>query len=182
MNYKNFSWDHVDVSYLKIFNLEVPIFTPAVYREFRGEIFTTYHTVTHPVNNFLPKNTNVHGRFSKSYQNVLRGLHYDDKTWKLVQALVGDIYLVVADVRPDSPTHGKWESYIISEKSRDQVLIPPGFANGHYALTDCIFHYNLFYNGEYNDVNKQQVLKWNDNTFNISWPTSSPIIGDRDNL
>jgi dTDP-4-dehydrorhamnose 3,5-epimerase len=183
MNYKNNNWDHVDVSYLKTFNLEVPVFTPSIYREYRGEIFTTYHNKTHPVTGFIPSNTNaIHSRFSKSYKNVLRGLHYDDKTWKLVQALLGDIYLVIADVRLESPTYGKWESYIISEKTRDQILVPPGFANGHYALTDCVFHYNLFYDGEYNDVNKQKVLKWNDTSFNITWPTDSPILGDRDNI
>jgi dTDP-4-dehydrorhamnose 3,5-epimerase len=132
------------------------------------------------VKKLLPKNANVHGRFSKSYQGVLRGLHYDDKTWKLVQAAVGDIYLVVLDVRVDSMTYGEWESYIISEKTRDQVLIPPGFANGHYALTDCMFHYNLFYAGDYVDENKQGVVKWNDSKYNIEWPTTNPTLQERD--
>jgi dTDP-4-dehydrorhamnose 3,5-epimerase len=147
MNYKNTTWQDVDTSYLKTFGNEVPVYSPSVYREYRGEIFTTYHSETHPVNDLLPNDSVVHSRFSKSYAGVLRGLHYDDKTWKLVQALVGDIYLVVLDVKDNSPTYGKWESYIISEKTRDQVLVPPGFANGHFALTDCVFHYNLFYTG-----------------------------------
>jgi dTDP-4-dehydrorhamnose 3,5-epimerase len=128
----------------------------------------------------MPENVAVHSRFSKSHAGVLRGLHYDNKTWKLVQALVGDIYLVVLDVRPESNTFGKWESYIISEKTRDQVLVPPGFANGHYALTDCIFHYTLFYQGEYVDENSQGVIKWNDPQFNIEWPTPTPILQSRD--
>jgi dTDP-4-dehydrorhamnose 3,5-epimerase len=180
MNYKNNTWDSVDISYLKTFGNQVPVYSPSVYREFRGEIFTTYHSETHPVNNLLPNDCIVHGRFSKSYKNVLRGLHYDDKTYKLVQALVGEIYLVVLDVREGSDTFGKWESYIISEKTRDQVLIPPGFANGHYALTDCIFHYNLFYSGAYVDENKQGVVKWNDQRFKIEWPTLSPTLQQRD--
>ena len=84
------------------------------------------------------------------------------------------------DVRFGSPTYGKWESYIISEKTRDQVLVPPGFANGHYALTDCIFHYSLFYQGDYVDENKQGVVKWNDLAYKIDWPTSMPILQGRD--
>lgn len=180
MNYKNNAWDKVDVSYLKTFDNKVPVYSPSVYREFRGEIFTTYHSKTHPVNNLLPADFVVHGRFSKSYKNVLRGLHYDDKTYKLVQALVGEIYLVVLDVREGSGTFGKWESYIISEQTRDQVLVPPGFANGHYALTDCVFHYNLFYSGAYVDENKQGVIKWNDPKFNIEWPTDNPTLQQRD--
>ena len=180
MNYKNTTWQDVDTSYLKTFGNEVPVYSPSVYREYRGEIFTTYHSETHPVKEILPSDVVIHNRFSKSYAGVLRGLHYDDKTWKLVQALVGDIYLVVLDVRDNSPTYGKWESYIISEKTRDQVLVPPGFANGHFALTDCVFHYNLFYTGGYVDENKQGVIKWNDDRFKIEWPSDSPILQKRD--
>jgi dTDP-4-dehydrorhamnose 3,5-epimerase len=180
MNYKLSKWDKFETAYLKKFATAVPVYTPSVYREYRGEIFTTYHSSAHPVNNILPTDVSVHSRFSKSYAGVLRGLHYDDKTWKLVQALVGDIYLVVLDVNDGSSTFGQWESYVISEKTRDQVLIPPGFANGHYALTDCIFHYNLFYSGEYVDENKQGVVKWNNPKFNIEWPTDTPILQKRD--
>jgi len=180
MTYKNKKWDQFDVGYLKKFGTEVPVYSPSVYREFRGEIFTTFHSQSHTAMDLLPKDVNIHGRFSKSYQGVLRGLHYDTKTWKLVQALVGDIYLVVLDLRQDSDSWGKWESYIISEHTRDQVLVPPGFANGHYALTDCIFHYNLFYQNEYVDENNQGVIKWNDGRFNIEWPSSTPILQNRD--
>jgi len=180
MNYKNFPWDSFDISFLKNFSQEVPIYSPSVYREYRGEIFTTYHSAQHPASTIIPRDWNFHNRFSKSYKGVLRGLHYDDKTYKLVQALVGDIYLVVLDVRKNSPTFGVWESYIITEHTRDQVLVPPGFANGHYALTDCIFHYSLFYQGDYVNENKQGTIKWNDERFSIEWPTTTPILQRRD--
>lgn len=180
MSYKNSHWSDVSVSYLKTFGTQVPIYTPSVYREYRGEIFTTYHSKLHPINEFITTEHNTHSRFSKSYSGVLRGLHYDNKTYKLVQAIVGDIYLIVLDVRPESNTYGKWESYIISEKTREQVLVPPGFANGHYALTDCVFHYYLYYPGEYIDENNQGVIKWNDPSFNIEWPTVNPILQKRD--
>jgi len=150
MNYKYTRWNDFEVRPSKVFGDEVPMFSPTSYQEFRG------------------------------YKGVLRGLHYDHKTWKMVQALVGDIYLVVLDVREDSFTYGKWESYIISEANKMQVLVPPGFANGHYALTDCIFSYNLFYDGDFVDVDKQLVIKWNDPKFGMEWPTSTPILQKRD--
>lgn len=180
MNYKKQAWNYYSIDYLKTFGTDVPVYSPSVYREYRGEIFTTFHSKDHPAVSLMSEDVCIHGRFSKSYQGVLRGLHYDDRTWKLVQALVGDIYLVVLDVRPDSPRFGKWENYIISEKTRDQVLVPPGFANGHYALTDCVFHYNLFYQGDYVDEAQQGVIKWNDDRFKIEWPTSQPILQFRD--
>jgi dTDP-4-dehydrorhamnose 3,5-epimerase len=179
MNYKSIKWNYWDTAYLTTFGIEVPIYTPSIYREFRGEIFTTYHSEHHPVKKYI-NNTEVHSRFSKSYRGVLRGLHYDSKTWKLVQSIMGDIYLVILDVRINSKTYGKWESYVITEKTRQQILIPPGFANGHYALTDCVFHYNLFYNGEYVDESEQRVIKWNDINFNINWPSKAPILQERD--
>lgn len=180
MNYKLNSWKDFQIDFLQKFEHDVPIYTPSVYREYRGEIFTTYHSKDHPVNRLLPDNVSIHSRFSRSYKGVLRGLHYDNKTWKLVQSLVGDIYLVVLDMRESSPTYGLWESYIITDKTRQQVLIPPGFANGHLALTDCVFHYNLFYEGDYVDEKGQGVVKWNDPNFNIEWPESNPILQRRD--
>lgn len=55
MNYKNYSWDYFHTSYLKTFNTEVPIYTPSVYREFRGEIFTTFHNKEHPMMDMFSK-------------------------------------------------------------------------------------------------------------------------------
>jgi dTDP-4-dehydrorhamnose 3,5-epimerase len=180
MSYKDKKWNDIEVSFLKPFGKDVPVFSPSVYREYRGEIWTTYHSEEHPVHNFMHGDLKVHGRFSKSYKGVLRGLHWDNKTWKLVQALVGDIFLVVLDVRKDSPTYGDWNSYLLTEKSRDQVLVPPGFANGHFALTDCVFHYNLFYEGDFVEENAQGVVKWNDPEYQIEWPTDLPILQKRD--
>ena len=173
-------WDEFKVTPSKTFGLEVPIFTPSIFREYRGEIFTTFHSSQHPVMKYVGIGNEVHGRFSKSYKGVLRGLHYDNKTWKLVQATIGDIYLVVLDVRKQSDTFGKWEAFMITEKDRNQILVPPGFANGHYALTDCMFHYNLFYKDGYVDADGQGVVKWNDPFYEIEWPTHFPILQKRD--
>ena len=83
-------------------------------------------------------------------------------------------------MRKDSETFGEWESYIITERLRNQVLVPPGFANGHYALTDCMFHYNLFYKDGYVDADEQGVVKWNDPEYQMEWPTDKPILQKRD--
>jgi len=180
MAYKNKKWTEFEVDYLKKFGTEVPIYSPSVFREYRGEIFTSYHSDVHPVNQILPSGLNLQTKFSKSYHNVLRGLHYDHKSWKLIQSLVGEIYLVVLDVRPESSNFGVWDSFVLSDTTRDQILIPPGFANGHYAITDCIFHYTYFYSGDYVDEYNQGTIKWNDTRFNIEWPNTQPILQMRD--
>ena len=173
-------WDEFQITPSKKFGYDVPQFQPSVFREYRGEIWTTFHSIEHPITDYIDGKCEVHGRFSRSYKGVLRGLHWDNKTWKLVQAAVGDIYLVVLDMRESSPTYGDWESFIITERLRNQILVPPGFANGHYALTDCMFHYNLFYKDGYVDADEQGVVKWNDPEFQMEWPTNNPILQKRD--
>ena len=81
-------WDEFTITPSKKFGLEVPIYQPSVFREYRGEIWTTFHSEEHPVMtqiNFPKEEISIHGRFSRSYKGVLRGLHCDNKTWKLVQ-------------------------------------------------------------------------------------------------
>ena len=158
----------------------VTVINPSVYYESRGEISTTYHSDYY--DSLIPLEERErgvqfkHDRYSKSEFNVLRGLHYDDKTWKMVSCLTGKIYLVVLDIKT-----GKWENFILSPSTRIQVLIPPGFANGHYVMEkDSIFYYKMAYEGEFNDVDKQQTIKWNSKEFNIEWPCANPIISKRD--
>ena len=164
---------------------EVKVVQPSVYHEYRGSISTTYHSDYY--DRLLPANERneglefKHDRYSKSKLGVLRGLHYDEKTWKLVSCLHGKIYLVVLDVREHSTTYGKWESFIISPETQTQVLIPPMFANGHYIMEDdSLFHYKMAYQGEYNDETKQKTIVFNDKRFGIEWPVQSPILSNRD--
>ena len=79
---------------------------------------------------------------STSYSNVLRGIHGDSKTWKLVSCLKGSFYLVVVNNYSSSVEFGKWEGFTLSDVNRRQILIPPKFGNGHLVLSDsAIFHY-----------------------------------------
>lgn len=164
---------------------EVKVVQPSIYHEYRGSISTTYHSDYY--DRLLPANERndglefKHDRYSKSKLGVLRGLHYDEKTWKLVSCLHGKIYLVVLDVRKHSTTYGRWESFIISPETQTQVLIPPMFANGHYIMEDdSLFHYKMAYQGEYNDETKQKTIVFNDKRFGIEWPVQSPILSNRD--
>ena len=182
--YKQRDWDDFHFYHGSILN-EVKVVQPSVYHEQRGSISTTYHSDYY--DRILPANDRnnglkfKHDRFSKSKKNVLRGLHYDDKTWKLVSCLHGKIYLVVLDLRPKQDNYGKWESFILSPETATQVLIPPMFANGHYVFEDdSIFSYKMAYQGEFNDVDKQKTIKWNSTKFNIDWPCTTPIISKRD--
>ena len=115
---------------------------------------------------------------STSKKNVLRGIHGDQRTWKLVSCLWGEFYLVVINWDETSPQYRKWESFLLSDRNRLQVLIPPKFGNGHLVLSDhAIFHYkqSAYYNPE-----GQFTVLWNDPQLNIWWPVKQPILSRRD--
>ena len=122
-----------------------------------------------------------HDKFSLSEKNVLRGLHGDYKTWKLVSCPYGKFILVVVNCVKKSKNYLKWKSWIVSQKNGVQILIPPNYANGHLCLSDkCLFHYKLSYKGLYLDAKQQFSLRWNDPKLNINWQIKKPILSNRD--
>ena len=55
------------------------------------------------------------------------------------------------------------------------------FLNSWLCLSkDCIYSYDYSFKGNYNDVNKQISVKWNDKRINYSWPTKKLILSFRD--
>lgn len=159
---------------------EVYLIEPSVFEDNRGNIFTSY--LKEVYSSLLPSGYEfIHDKFAFSKHNVLRGLHGDDKTWKLVSCIYGRIFEVVADVRKESPTFCKWESYELSSDKYRQILIPPGFVNGYYVLSEnAVFHYKLAYEGEYVDAGGQITLRWNTPELGIIWPCKDPILQERD--
>ena len=159
---------------------EVIIFAPSFASDLRGDIYTSYDKAVY--NKHLPAGLDfIHDKFAKSKQNVLRGLHGDSKTWKLVSCVFGSIVEVIADMRPESPTYLKWEKFSLDDLHKRQVLIPPGFVNGYFVESEAaVFHYKLAYTGDYIDASDQKTIKWNDPALKINWPCTNPILQDRD--
>lgn len=154
----------------------VRTFVPDIFEDYRGYYVETFNVETYRAAGVTVDF--VQDDMSVSRRGVLRGLHGDSKTWKLVSCPMGDIYLAVLDCRPSSATHGKWQGFTISERNRQQVLIPPGVANGHLILTErAMFHYKQ---SQYYDPGSQFTVKWNDPSHGIWWPVEHPILSQRD--
>jgi len=151
---------------------------PEIFRDFRGENLELYNFKLYKQKgvkiNFVQDNISV------SRKNVLRGIHGDKKTYKLVTCLYGEIYLVVINCDQDSKDFGKWVSFNLSDKNRLQVLVPPKFGNAHLVLSDqAVFYYKW---SEYYKPYGQFTYKWNDPRFNVKWPIKNPILSERDQL
>ena len=149
---------------------------PTVFEDFRGTYVETYNKELY---NAAGITVNlVQDDISTSTKNVLRGIHGDSETWKLVSCLHGKFYLIVLNHDKDSKQFGQWESFTLSDVNRLQVLIPPKFGNGHVVLSEtAIFHYkqNTYYNRA-----GQFTVVWNDPKFKMWWPVKNPIISQRD--
>lgn len=159
---------------------DLVVITPEIFYDFRGEYVETYSRAKYVFqdNNGLGIEF-VEDDISVSRRNVLRGLHGDSKTWKLIQCLWGEFYYVVVDMRQDSPTYLRWESFILNDRNRRQVLVPAGCANGHLVLSDrCIFSYKQ--SEYYSGMENQFTVRWNDPKLSIYWPISNPVLSLRD--
>jgi len=171
----------------KDFNIEkskivpdVLIIKPSVFWDLRGNIYSSFNIDSYK--EILPKRLDFkHDKFAESKNNVLRGLHGDNKTWKLVSCVYGEIFEVVVDMRPESPTYLKWDAFELKADDYRQVLIPPNFVNGYYVKSDkAVFHYKLAYDGDYIDAAEQMTFLWNDKKIGIKWPCTDPILQGRD--
>ena len=159
---------------------KVLLIKPDVFEDFRGYYLETY-------NNKLYKKHGIGVDFvqddiSVSSKHVLRGIHGDAKTWKLISCLKGKIYVVIVNCDEKSKNFGKWESFVLSDVNRHQVLVPPKYGTSHLVLSDeAIFHYkqSTYYDPS---VLKQFTYKWNDARFKIWWPIDNPILSKRDEL
>jgi dTDP-4-dehydrorhamnose 3,5-epimerase len=154
----------------------VMLIKPFIFEDFRGEYVETYNEEEYRKKgitcNFIQDDISI------STQGVLRGIHGDAETWKLISCLYGKFYLVVANCDLQSPNFGKWQAFTLSDKNRWQVLVPPLHGNAHLVMSEkTIFHYKqtTYYNPK-----GQFTYTWNDPRLKIWWPVKNPIVSRRD--
>lgn len=146
--------------------LEVKIVVPEVFNDSRGffkEVYSRQKYVEIGVlDDFVQDNV------SHSKKNVLRGMHYDLRMAKLVQALHGCIYDVVVDMREHSATYKKWFGCRLSAANHWQVYVPRGFAHGFLTLSHdalVLYKQSAPYAPEH-----ERLLRWDDPSVAIQWP------------
>jgi dTDP-4-dehydrorhamnose 3,5-epimerase len=156
----------------------VLIIEPRVFRDERGFFLETYHAERYREAGL--EATFVQDNHSRSMRGTLRGLHWQAERpqGKLVRVLVGEIYDVAVDIRPDSPTFGKWVGFTLSADNFRQAWIPPGFAHG-FCVTSEVAEVEYKCTDFY-DPPSERGLIWNDPEVGIAWPIQDPILSARD--
>jgi dTDP-4-dehydrorhamnose 3,5-epimerase len=114
--------------------------------------------------------TFVQDNHSRSAKGVLRGLHYQlgQPQGKLVRAVRGAVFDVAVDIRPASPTFGKWVGVELSESNNRQLWVPPGLAHVCLVLSDSADF--VYKTTDYYAPQLEHSIAWNDADLAIEWP------------
>ena len=157
------------------------VIEPKVFGDSRGYFFEVFNE-----REFTEKVGNV--RFvqdneSKSRYGVVRGLHFQKGEFaqaKLVRVVSGAVLDVAVDIRPGSPTYGKYHAEELTGENHRMMFIPRGFAHGFSVLSEeVVFQYkcdNLYCPAS------EGAIAWNDPTLAIDWriPEEDVILSEKD--
>ncbi|MFI6938003.1 dTDP-4-dehydrorhamnose 3,5-epimerase family protein [Streptomyces sp. NPDC050418] len=112
------------------------LFEPTPYSDERGFFCRTFDAELIRSAGLDP-DAFVQDSVSRSVGGVLRGLHLRSGAGeaKLVRCSYGEIFDVVVDLRPQSPTYLSQAHFELSGASQASVYIPAGCAHGFQALT-----------------------------------------------
>ena len=156
----------------------VLLLAPKVHGDNRGFFLESFHAKTF-ARLGLP-HLFVQDNHSRSARGVTRGLHYQKRhgQGKLVRVVRGEVFDVAVDLRPDSPTFGRWFGTILSEENLAMMYIPEGFAHGFQVTSesaDFLYKCTDFY-----DPEDEAGILWNDPAVGIAWPIAEAALSRKD--
>ncbi|MBQ7575433.1 MAG: dTDP-4-dehydrorhamnose 3,5-epimerase [Bacteroidales bacterium] len=116
-------------------------------------------------------------------RGVLRGMHFqkgDCAQAKLVRVARGRVLDVAVDIRPGSPTFGRFVKVELSAENKRMFYIPRGFAHGFLVLEDdTVFQYKC---DNYYAPASEGSFRWDDPEVGIDWGVdpASVILSEKD--
>lgn len=166
---------------MEIIDLPLPgakLIQPRVFGDARGFFLESYSQARYHAAGI--GEVWVQDNHSSSVQGTLRGLHYQSTPGqaKLVRVTRGRIFDAIVDIRPSSPTFGRWYGEELDAEQHRQIYIPIGFAHGFCVLSDMAeVQYKV--SSPY-DAAHECGIRWNDPELGVAWPVAAPILSERD--
>ena len=149
---------------------DVLIIEPRVFGDERGFFFESFNQKAFDA--AIGRHVEfVQDNHSRSARGVLRGLHYQSEPHaqgKLVRVAQGCVFDVAVDIRPASPTYGRWVGTELSEANQRQMWIPAGLAHGFLVVSDYADF--LYKATDYYAPQAERALQWNDPDVAVAWP------------
>ncbi|MFF3961425.1 dTDP-4-dehydrorhamnose 3,5-epimerase [Streptomyces griseorubiginosus] len=155
------------------------LFEPTPFSDERGFFSRTFDVhVARSVG--IDPHAFVQDSVSRSVRGVLRGLHLRSGAGeaKLVRCSYGQIFDVMVDLRPHSPTYRNWASFELSGETQKSVYIPAGCAHGFQALTEIAdTSYRI---DREHDPSEDVTIAFDDPELAIPWPLPVTSMSQRD--
>lgn len=112
---------------------------------------------------------------------TLRGMHFQNPPHaevKVVRCTRGAIFDAIVDLRPHSPTRGRWEGFELTPGNGRMLYVPEGFAHGYLTLQDDS-EVAYLVSHPYTP-GAEGGLRHDDPAFAIAWPRPVAVISDKD--
>lgn len=114
-------------------------------------------------------------------KGTVRGMHFQDATAleaKLVRCTRGAIFDVVLDLRPESPSYGKWYSAELSAENGRMLYVPKHCAHGCQSLEENTEIYYMA--SEFYTPSAARGVRFDDPAFGIQWPLAATMVSEQD--
>ncbi|MBI2596836.1 dTDP-4-dehydrorhamnose 3,5-epimerase family protein [Candidatus Daviesbacteria bacterium] len=122
------------------------------------------------------KGVQMNHAFSKP--KVLRGIHAEN--WnKIICPVNGEVFIAIVDIRLDSSTFTKVETFTINDQNRIALFVSKGLANSYCVTSEGSVDY-IYLVDAYYDWTDTRAIAWDDPDLKINWPVKNPIISERD--
>lgn len=154
------------------------VIEPKCFQDNRGFFLETYQAARYHEAGIV--DTFVQDNHSRSRKGVLRGMHFQviRPQAQIVTVVRGCVFDVGVDLRPASPTFGRWFGAELHDAGPRQIYMAQGFAHGFCVLSDWAdLHYKVSRNY---DAHDEGGLHWNDVDVGIEWPIVNPSVTSRD--
>ncbi len=153
---------------------------PAPHVDERGRFFRAWCTeefAAHGIQ-FVPLQANTG---SSRWAGTVRGLHYQvepHEEAKLVRCTRGGVFDVLVDLRPGSPSYGRWLGVELTAENARMLYVPPLCAHGYQTLTDeAEVHYMT--SAIYAPAAVRGV-RFDDPAIGVRWPLSVRAVSEQD--
>lgn len=153
------------------------IIDPFYASDLRGGFVKDYNIDTFKDNGLNHELKEVFYTISK--RGVIRATHFQlvKQQAKLVRCISGHVYDVIVDLRPDSPTYGKWQGFHLTGENMKELYVPQYFGHGYLVIDDSVVSYKC---GEVFYGEGDSGIMYNDPDIAIEWPMD--LIGGEDKL
>jgi len=155
------------------------LFRPVPHADERGFFSRTFDAAVARAAGIDP-GAFIQDSVSRSSLGVLRGLHLRRGRGeaKLVRCSYGEVFDVIVDLRPASPTYLNWESFHLRGDEQASLYIPAGCAHGFQALTEpADVSYRI---DREHDPSEDLAIAHDDLDLGIAWPVPVTAMSERD--